>query len=93
MSWTHKFENIKDRDEEVYFAYTYPFSYAESMIKTQKLLNKYESSSEVYIHREVLFHSLEGREIELITLSSFKGITTQKEEMFDGKGLLPFNTS
>jgi hypothetical protein len=28
--------------------------------------------------------------MELLTLSSFKNITTEKEEMIDGKGLLPF---
>ena len=34
LSWTHKFENIRGPDEEIYFAYTYPWSYAESRIKT-----------------------------------------------------------
>jgi hypothetical protein len=28
--------------------------------------------------------------MELLTLSSFKNITTEKEEMMEGKGLLPF---
>lgn len=42
------------------------------------------------MHREVLFHSIEGREMELLTFSSYKGITTEKEEMIEGKGLLPF---
>lgn len=53
-------------------------------------MNKFESSNEIYLHREVLFHSVEGREMELLTLSNFKNITTEKEEMMDGKGLLPF---
>ena len=36
------------------------------------------------MHREVLSHSLEGREMELITLSSYKGITTKREEPIQG---------
>lgn len=43
------------------------------------------------MHREVLFHSLEGREMELITLSSFKKITNQREPGFSEEALLPNN--
>ena len=42
------------------------------------------------MHREVLFHSLEGREMELITLSSYKGMIKTKEEAIEAEGLLPF---
>lgn len=34
VNWKHKFENIKGPEEEVYFAYTYPYSYTESLNKT-----------------------------------------------------------
>ena len=44
------------------------------------------------MHREVLFHSFEGREMELITLTSYKGITEERENMIEGEGLLPFAT-
>jgi len=43
------------------------------------------------MHREVLFHSTEGREMELITLSSYHNITKNREELIDGDGLLPFH--
>lgn len=75
----------------VYFAYTYPYSYAESLNKTQNLLKRFEKSEDIYIHREVLFHSLEGREMELVTLTSHKGKTDEREEEFDEEGLRPFN--
>ena len=75
VNWRHKFDNIKGPEEEIYFAYTYPFSYAESLAKTQNLLKRFKNSEEIYLHREVLFHSFEGREMEMLTLSSFKGIT------------------
>ena len=70
VTWSHKFANISGADEEIYFAYTYPYSYTESLNKTQNLLKRFEKSDQIYIHREVLFHSLEGREMELITLTS-----------------------
>lgn len=34
VTWSHTFDNIKDKDEEVFFAYTYPYSYTESLNKT-----------------------------------------------------------
>ena len=34
VNWNHSFENVQDSSEEVFFAYTYPYSYAESMAKT-----------------------------------------------------------
>jgi len=45
------------------------------------------------MHREVLFHSFEGREMELITLSSYKGITEDRENLIEGEGILPFSTN
>ena len=34
LNWTHSFENIKNSEDEVFFAYTYPYSYTESLVKT-----------------------------------------------------------
>lgn len=52
-------------------------------------MKNFKNSLDIYMHREVLFHSLEGREIELITLSSYKGITERREPGFTEEGLLP----
>jgi murein tripeptide amidase MpaA len=41
------------------------------------------------MHREVLFHSFEGREMELITLTSNKRKTSKREEGFSEDCLLP----
>jgi hypothetical protein len=35
----------------------------------------------VYFHKEELYHSLEGRKIELVTISSRDGITNEREEL------------
>jgi hypothetical protein len=34
LTWSHTFDNISNSDEAVYFAYTYPYSYSESLNKT-----------------------------------------------------------
>ena len=91
VNWSHTFDNIAGPHEEDFFAYTYPYSYNESLAKTQNMLKRLKDSDSVYMHREVLFRSAEGREMELITLSSYKGITEEREAMIDADGLLPWN--
>lgn len=44
-------------------------------------------SDDIYYHRECLIQSLEGRPIDLITISSHHGITTVQEPRL--KGLFP----
>ena len=34
VNWKHKFDKITGPEEEVYFAYTYPYSFTESLNKT-----------------------------------------------------------
>ena len=41
VNWKHKFDKITGPEEEVYFAYTYPYSFTESLNKTQNLLKRY----------------------------------------------------
>ena len=45
---------------------------------------KFKESSNLYIHRETLYYSLEGRKIELVTISSKDGIQQEREELIDG---------
>lgn len=68
----------------MYFAFTYPFSYVEleKMLVNidQRYLNIHPfSEDDIYYVRETICHSLEGRTIDLITLSSFHGITGERE--------------
>lgn len=39
-----------------------------------------ELQSEIYYHRELLTHSLEGRNIDLLTITSFHGIQLKREQ-------------
>lgn len=45
----------------------------------------FSSNDTIYFYRELLCHSLENLRIDLITISSFHGITDQEEPRFDAK--------
>jgi hypothetical protein len=46
-------------------------------------MNKYENSSNIYVHREVLGYSIERRIIELLTITGRDKITEKREEIID----------
>ena len=73
-----------------YFAFTYPFSFEESIKLTDEIQNKLQNQQNVYFNREILYYSLEGRPMELLTISSRDQITEEHETIpADSKGLLP----
>lgn len=43
-------------------------------------LTKKELENEIYYHRELLIRSVEGRRIDLLTITSFGGIQEDREE-------------
>ena len=69
ITWTHHFESFREKDT-VYFAWTYPYSFKESLEKTQKLMKKFKNHEEIYIHREILYYSAERRPMEMITFTN-----------------------
>ena len=83
ITWTHHFESFREQDV-AYFAWTYPYSFKESLEKTQKLLKKFKNHDEVYIHREVLCYSRERRPMELITFTNRDKITEEREDLVEG---------
>jgi len=70
-------------EDEVFFAFSYPFSYEEN----QKLMEKYEqmysTDPDIYFHRELLIRSLQERDVDLITISSHEGKLTEYESTLD----------
>lgn len=90
MMWHHTFEKDCENPNEVYyFAYTYPYSYTESITKTKNIMSRITKTQEIYINREVLTYSLEGREVEMLTLTSYKGMLNIREPEIEEYGLLP----
>lgn len=68
-----------------YFAFTYPFSYTDlqnylKRIETRISKRNITSVDDVYYNRECAIKSLEGRRMDLITISSFHNISTERED-------------
>ncbi|KAJ8727389.1 hypothetical protein PYW07_001508 [Mythimna separata] len=85
-------ENLK---ATTFFAFTYPFSFAELQIALNSIdlkmlpLPAPQSPDDIYYTRECLIYSLEGRRVDLLTISSHHGITTEREERL--RNLFPDN--
>ena len=68
--------------ETTYFAFCYPWSFEESQAKIVEIENKIKLAppeKNLYFHREVVYYSIEGRPMEMITISSKDGITDERE--------------
>ena len=79
-----------------YFAFCFPFSYTEC----QQMLNRLDQQfvpgqredstphspppEMIYYHRSLLCHSLEGRRVDLLTISSHHGIMEEEEDRLEG---------
>jgi hypothetical protein len=48
---------------------------------TNYIENKLSESSSIYFHREVLAYSLEGRKVELLTITSHHGKSDEYEDL------------
>ena len=64
---------FKDTDTQVYFAFSYPFSYTECQLMCNDLETEYEEDPDIYFYREFLVKSAQGRMINLLTISSHEG--------------------
>ena len=71
--------------EKVYFAFTYPYSYRDIQDKVGKIEKKLKEKSynHIYYHKELLGTSIENLRVDLITLTSKKGITTEHEDLLE----------
>ncbi|CAH4035657.1 unnamed protein product [Pieris brassicae] len=90
-----KYRTSENPKATTFFAFTYPFSFAELQIALNSIdlkmlpLPLAQSPDEIYYYRECLIYSLEGRRVDLLTISSHHGITTEKEHRL--KNLFPDN--
>ncbi|XP_050305436.1 cytosolic carboxypeptidase-like protein 5 [Anthonomus grandis grandis] len=80
-----KCRSPENTESITYFAFTYPFSYTElqkmlGTIDTKWLSIQPITEDDIYYVRETACVSLEGRNIDLITISSYHGITMQRED-------------
>uniref|UniRef100_A0A8C9R8V1 Cytosolic carboxypeptidase-like protein 5 n=1 Tax=Scleropages formosus TaxID=113540 RepID=A0A8C9R8V1_SCLFO len=90
LSFCHRFLEV--RSTTTYFAFCYPFSYAECQDMLLQLDQKFVNSmhigpnspvDSVYYHRELLCYSLDGHRVDLITVSSCHGMMEEREPRLD----------
>ncbi|CAH2071748.1 unnamed protein product, partial [Iphiclides podalirius] len=88
-----KYRTSENPKATTFFAFTYPYSFAELQIALNTIdlkmlpLPPPQSPDDIYYCRECLIYSLEGRRVDLLTISSHHGITTEREERL--KNLFP----
>lgn len=70
-----------DSTHIVYVAYGFPFSLTEISGKLDQVQQKVALQKNVYCYRETLTYSLEGRKMEMMTLSSTDKMEQEQEEM------------
>ena len=87
ITFSHTFSNFNAGSDTAFFAWTYPYSFEQSLKYTQKLMRKFENHESIYIHREVLYYSREKRPMEMITFSAKTKMLEEREELM--KGLFP----
>ena len=74
LYFTYTFSATHKPTSTTYFAFCYPFSYSDSQEKLLKLDRLYgvtdtESGvASIYYHREILTHSLDGLNVDLVTV-------------------------
>ncbi|XP_045493803.1 cytosolic carboxypeptidase-like protein 5 isoform X3 [Colias croceus] len=90
-----KYRTSENPKATTFFAFTYPFSFAELQIALNSIdlkmlpLPSPQSPDDIYYYRECLIYSLEGRRVDLLTITSHHGITTEREDRL--KNLFPDN--
>jgi hypothetical protein len=79
LRFQHMFSN--GPGETTFFAFSYPFSYEESQSKIDQIEQQFSSSPDknLYFHRETVYYSIEGRKMEMMTISSMDGILDERE--------------
>lgn len=87
------FEHVVDnQDDKVFFSFTYPYSY-DQLQKDLSILSDFQNimsiPESIYCKRQVLVHSLEGRIVDLITISSVDGAANELEQNNFSSGLFP----
>jgi len=81
VQFSHNFTGLMNKSDVVYFALSYPFTYEDSIKKFNEMCLKYKDSDKIYVHQETAIYSIEGRKMQLITISSKDNITKEREDL------------
>jgi len=93
LTFKHKFDSSED--EEVFFAFCEPYSVADQAACLERieaeLARDTEKAEKIYYKRECLCYSLQRRKLDLITITSHDGASTDLEDRLPG--LFPDTTN
>ena len=79
MSFWHKITSTDD----YYFSFSYPCSLRDQTQFINSLESRFVNHPSIYFHREVLCLSYDKRPVELLTISSRRGLSdTEREPTF-----------
>ena len=82
MTFQHTFSNSPN--ETTFFALAYPFSYTDLQNLLATYENNYESHTQIYFRREFLINSVEGRRVDLLTITGNNDKINSLEEGIEG---------
>nr|AMO02543.1 cytosolic carboxypeptidase-like protein [Tityus serrulatus] len=85
LTFCHKLPT--DSNATIYFAFTFPFTYSECQDMLNTVDKNYQSGAyktensedDIYYYRELVCNSLDGHRIDLLTISSLHGKTSELE--------------
>lgn len=88
-----KYKTPENAQSITYFAFTYPFSYTELQQMLDNIDRRFAnaksySKDDIYYTRECVCHTLEGRRVDLLTISSYHNMTSEREPRL--KNLFPY---
>lgn len=91
LSFTYRFS--EQRNSVHYFAFCYPYSYTQLQLQLDSLDLIYAScknmtprntSTDIYFCRELLCKSYDNLRVDLLTVTSCKGMVEKREERLEG---------
>jgi murein tripeptide amidase MpaA len=84
LSFTHV---VDVSDGKVYFSFTYPYTYTmvqDELNAFSEHVNDLTNENAIYYRQELLMNSLDDKRVDLLTISSSYGASTQTEEAISG---------
>uniref|UniRef100_A0A8C4WWY6 Cytosolic carboxypeptidase-like protein 5 n=1 Tax=Eptatretus burgeri TaxID=7764 RepID=A0A8C4WWY6_EPTBU len=91
LSFAHRF--LESHGSVTYFAFCYPFSYSDCQTMLQELDTRFSNCQHlnpgcppdtIFYQRELLCQSLDGRRVDLLTISSCHGLMEEREPRIEG---------
>ncbi len=69
---------------KTYFALCEPFSYEDCQTYLIEMERKLQKHQQIYFCRELLTQTLDKRRVDLLTITSYKDLTFEREGPIDG---------